>query len=231
MIQSPATLVQVREFLTAHDVDVAPWADPQAPLDALSRLLRARRDDDRFWADLAALTRRLRDARVRPELVEGAEVLGNASIDHLIGALRRHLGEDQTARAWATGQRSAPALAAFLVLGAAFATGCGKADTAAPAPTTTPPPTTDTEPCAEAVAEGLVDDEASVYCELIDLVRASDLSTAMQSDLIDCLTDLAAAEREAWLAEFQSAASDAELEELLYQHATTYPCFEDSGTH
>ena len=152
---SPTVTQRVRDFLAAASVAPPPWSSSAEATEALVAQLRTRpavpgRDAPRASLaqspELAALLAALREAASRTVAPE-AEVLTPAAIAHVVaeledalrtepvpvgpGALRRFLGA-----------RSAPALAALLLLGgASMAGGCfgGDSDQTTQHPDAAPP--------------------------------------------------------------------------------------------
>ncbi len=221
MKHTTTSLHQIRAFLDRHGAGIPAWSEPERAVDALYALLRERRDDPVFWAELSELTRRLDDARVSPELVDGSEVLGLGSIDRLLVELRESLPATEraprTAREWVGAGLGLGALASFLVLGAAI--GC-------PAPNHPDVGDDDTSytPCAEATDAGIQDEaEQRVYCDLVDLIETAEIPPDVRDDLLACLPELGAEERENLLDQFENASED-DLAELLLDLAETEPC-------
>ncbi len=197
------TLLEIRSFLARRAVAPEPWSSSSAAVDALLELLRARRDDPVFWRELEELVERLDDARVHPRLLEGAEVLGRATVAELLEALREALPPEETsARSWIRGIDAARALAAFLLLGAAV--GC-------------PPTDSEYEACAEA-PDGLSEANSEVYCDLVALVDDSDVDSATQAEVLDCLPGMTDTERRDLLDAFLDY-NDEELASALEQMA------------
>jgi hypothetical protein len=223
MKHATTSLHQIRAFLDRHGAATPAWSEPERAVDALYELLRARRDDPAFWADLADLTRRLDDARVRPELVEGSEVLGLESVDHLLAELRTALPSTdrgpRTAREWIGAGIGLGALASFLLLGTSI--GC-------PAPDHPGVNDDDDEytPCTEATDAGIQDEaEQRVFCDLVDLIESAEIPPGVRDDLLACLPELGAEERSDLLDEFENA-SEEELADLLEELAVAEPCGE-----
>jgi hypothetical protein len=231
------SLTDLRNFLDRHTGAPAPWTPPRAVVDALLALLVERRGDDAFWTDLRGLAARLRDRQVSPALLRGAEVLDGQTITGLLDALRASLPpEPRPALHWAR-TAAAPALAAFLVLG--MAVGCsgkddsvGGADAEGDADTDTDADSdTDTDvDCAEAKAAGVSGASADVFCDLVDLVRGSELSEHYQDMLLACLDEFSAKERGAMLKSF-STMTDEELEKALLELVKDDRCWSGGGSH
>ena len=227
MKHATTSLHQIRAFLDRHGAGIPAWSEPERAVDALYELLRARRDDPVFWAELADLTRRLDDDRVRPELIDGSEVLGLRSVDNLLTELRSALPTadrgPRTAREWVGAGLGLGALASFLLLGASI--GC-------PAPNhpgvndddDDDDDSTEYTPCVEATEAGVEDeDEQRVYCDLVDLIESAEIPPSIREELLDCLHELGAEERSDLLDEFENA-SEEELADLLAQLAASEDC-------
>lgn len=200
-------LHDIRSFLQTHDHPVPPWSPVETPLTALYRLLRQRHGDDALWSDLAALTRTVAASRLRPD---GA--LARAEVDDLLNELRHTLAEDDPAvpmRRWAA---TAPiaALSGFLLLGAAM--GC-----------TTPANDDDDSSneqaiCTEAIDHEIPEAEADVFCQIVDIIESSSGNDAVREQLMECLPELSAEQRQELLDAFLTA-SEAELADLLEETA------------
>ena len=226
MKHATTSLHHIRAFLDRHGASTPAWSEPERALDALYDLLRARRDDPAFWADLADLTRRLDDDRVRPELIDGSEALGLESVDHLVAELRAALPTvdrgPRTAREWVGAGLGLGALASFFLLGASI--GC-------PAPIhpdvnddDDDDDSTEYTPCAEATDAGIQDEaEQQVYCDLVDLIESAEIPPNIRDELLDCLPLLGAELRSELLDEFENA-SEEELADLLAQLAASEDC-------
>ncbi len=203
------TLQTVRSFLSAESTEPAPWAPAGAPLDSLYALLRARRDDTAFWASLSDLLTALKDDRVRPDLIDGSELVDHASMRELLAALRELVpagsSAPPTARSWLAGSNAVQGLVGFLLLGTAV--GC--------------PPVRDdddsAEPlCDEATEEGITGEEGQVFCDLVEIIQDSSIASTSKADLLDCLPELAVARRVQLLAMFQDLEGE-ELADALYK--------------
>jgi hypothetical protein len=201
------SLHEIRDFLGRHGGAPPAWSDPATPLDALYRLLKERREDPLFWADLADLTRRLEDARLRGDLAV-AGGLEPARVDQLLADLRENLPVNgdgpRNVRAWVGSGVGLAAVAGFVLLGASL--GC---------------PTTAL--CPEAGDAGIADDEQTVFCSLVEIIDSAEINESAKTDLIDCLPNLNAEDREDLLDEFENASED-ELVELLMEMAATNDC-------
>ncbi len=236
--RTTTTLHEVRDFLVEQGQPAPPWSSGRAAVDALFGLLREHRDDDGFWVALEALLERLEDQRVRPELIEGAEVLDGATVGRLLAELRAALPEGEAdVRGWLGACNSARVLAALLLLGTAV--GCQpQLDRADDDDVAWPDDDdvavddddvalddddSDDGLCEEAEQQNLVGEEGEVYCELVELVRSSDAPTGVQMDVLDCLPELSATYRE-YLLELFSGYSDAELAEALQELAWSDLC-------
>lgn len=202
-------LHDIRSFLETHDHPVPPWSPAETPLAALYRLLRQRQGDDALWSDLATLTRTVAQARLRPD---GA--LDRADVDDLLRELRHTLGESRAAvpmRRWAA---TAPiaALSGFLLLGAAM--GC-----------TTPANDDDDDDsvlqqavCQEAIDLAIPEAETDVFCQIVDILESSSASDAIREQLMECLPELSAEQRQKLLDAFLTVSGE-ELADLLEQTA------------
>ena len=220
---TPTRLTDIRAFLHRWG-DAAPWTPQRGTLDAVLATLSHRRDDAEFWSELAGLTARLDDHHFRPRPVTGSDVLDDDAADALVRALRQALPErDDAARSSSWTHNASPqALVAFALL--AMATACsGDRDSAGD--TNTAP-----EDCAEAVAENISEDESATYCALVDLIEDSDLSSADKAEILACLPEYGASEREQLLTEWASA-TEAELLVLLTDVADDCGNNATSGTH
>lgn len=222
------TLHEIRDFLAAQAVGPAPWSPARSAVDALYALLRERRGDPGFWAALETLVARLQDARVRPEVIRGSDVLGHATTAELLAALRDALPAKDDgpgeARAWARTTSEARALAAFLLLGTAVACTPQLGDD------DDDDDTTEATGCPEA-PQGLSDHNTDVYCELVDIVRNADVPTWTRDDVLDCLPSLSSAYREELLEMFREY-SDSQLANALSELADDcYPPGDDDAEH
>jgi hypothetical protein len=212
------SLHEIREFLGRHESAPPAWSDPATPLDALYLLLKERREDPLFWADLADLTRRLEDARLRGDLAV-AGGLDAARVDRLLADLRESLPANgdgpPNVRAWIGSGVGLAAVAGFVLLGTSL--GC---------PTTT-------ALCPEAGDAGIADDEQTVFCALVDIIDTAEIDDGAKDDLLACLPGLGADERSDLLDEFENA-SEEELAELLTDLAASSDCDgggDDDTTH
>ena len=203
-MQQSTSLHEIRDFLGRHGSAPPAWSDARSPLDALYGLLRERREDPVFWADLAELTRKLEDAR----RFEDAPALDGARMDQLLTDLREALSVDgdapSNATAWIGSGIGLSALAAFVLLGSSL--GC---------------PTTAV--CPEAGDAGIAEDEQVVYCDLVAIIDASGIDEGAKDDLLACLPEMNAEEREDLLDEFENASED-ELADLLMVLAASAEC-------
>ncbi len=204
------SLQQVRTFLVQQDAAPPAWSPGAATVQALYDLLQERRDDPSFWGALEGLLERIEDARLRPDLIAGAETLDGATVGELLTALRQSLPKRGPASAgvgvWASGLRGR-ALAAFLLLGTAV--GC---PTAGPG-----------DECSEADGLGLENMDADVFCDLVEIVQGSSASQATQDELLDCLRGLTTSRRETLLATFLDLSGDA-LADALEDLALSEEC-------
>ncbi len=202
-------LHDIRSFLQTHDHPVPPWSPVETPLAALYRLLRGRQGDDALWNDLTTLTRTVAESRLRSD---GA--LARADVDDLLAELRHTLGRDEEAvplRRWAA---TAPlaALSGLLLLGAAM--GC-----------TTPANDDDDDDstfqqsiCTEAIENDIPASEADVFCQIVDIIESSSANDAIREQLMECLPELSAEQRQELLDAFLTASGE-ELADLLEQTA------------
>ncbi len=201
------SLHEIRDFLGRHGDAPPAWSDTVTPLDALYRLLQERRDDPVFWADLAELTRRLEDARLRGDLAV-AGGLEPARVDQLLADLRESLPASDSgpssALAWVGSGVGLAAIAGFVLLGASL--GC---------------PTTAL--CPEAGDAGIADDEQATFCSLVEIIDSAEINESAKDDLIACLPELNAEEREDLLDDFENA-SEEELAGMLMEMAATNEC-------
>lgn len=210
-------LHDIRSFLDTHGHPVPAWSPAQTPLEALYRLLRDRRGDDALWSDLNALTRAVAEARLRPD-----HALDAADVSDLLAELRHALEESPgrdplPLRRWAA---TAPiaALSGFLLLGAAM--GC-----------TTPGNDDDDDDdsavaeqaCQEAIDHEIPQAEQDVFCQLVDLIEGASVGDGTREQLMECLPELSAEQREELLDAFV-AASDEELAGLLEDAAFSQLC-------
>ena len=188
--QSIARLHDIRRFLSPYGQDPHPWAPSEDALDRLYQILQEREGDDAFWRDLAGLVRRLEDRGVNPVILAGSEVVGRDAADALVQDLRAALrlsGVGSGGRAaFARNCRRPTPLAGFMLLGLAVA--CK-----------------DKEPeelCAEAQEQGLSEDDGQVYCDLVDMIDAADLSDSERERLMECLPEMSASEWEELLSDW-----------------------------
>lgn len=216
--RATTTLHDVRDFLHAQGADLAPWTPAAETVEALLALLRQRRDDEAFWTELAGLLEQLEDARVRPELIRGAEVLDGAAAGELLTALRRALPQvDAPAgdRSWLRGASAAKVLAAVLLLGTAV--GC-------------PPNQGVVDDCS--IEDQELTESEQIYCELVGMVDDAGVSSGVANDVLDCLPMLSTVRREQLVEEFRSL-TDQELAEALQDLAWSQECDDgsDGGDH
>ena len=209
------TLHDIRSFLVAHDHAVPPWSPTHTPLEMLYGLLRQRSGDDTFWRDLCVLVRSVDANRTRP-----AGALSDLDVDGLLDELRTAMGDDHgspppSMRRWAATSPIA-ALSGFLLLGAAM--GCSG---------TTEDDDDDSASqqalCQEAEDHEIPQVEQDVYCQLVDIIEASSPSNDVRDELMECLPEISAEQREALLDAFL-AATDEELAELLEDTAFSELC-------
>ena len=212
----PTTLHDIRNFLAAQGHAVPAWSSSRRPLEALYEVLQQQRHDEGFWRDLAALTNRIEDARLRPSAFAGCEALGNADVDGLLTDLRSALPDTDSGprpmRSW-TATLNATALAGFILLGAVV--GCDD-------------PVTPDEALCDAAAEYDIagDDEQAVFCELCDIIDESASSDWVHETLMECIPEMSADAREDLLDEFVNA-SDEDLANILIGLAQSPECDDD----
>jgi len=182
------TLSELRSFLIAQDIAPAAWSPGQDVLDAMYAALRTRRDDDVFWAEVRGLLRRVEDRGIRTALQGKAEVLEPETIDALVRALRISLpATHQADTGWKSMGRLRP-LAAFLALG--LAVGCGdKATDEDDGDDLGGSGSGSSDLCEAAQTYVQTGDRAEVFCELVEAVQGSELSTSDQNALIECVAD------------------------------------------
>ncbi len=206
------SLREIRDFLANQGTDLPPWSAPTTSVDRLYQLLRERREDEAFWTDLAGLTRRLERTQRAPLHVDGSDVLSAAVVDQLLSDLRADLPDDTaappSARGWIRSSVGFSAIAAFVLLGTSL--GCDE--------------TAGGDACDAAADEGITDaTEQTVYCDLLDIINASEMDPDLRSDLLACLPELAATERADLLDQFELA-SEGELADLLEEIASSEQC-------
>ena len=233
------TLHEIRHYLTACGCAPPAWSDARTQVDALYTLLREKRGDDRFWQGLSGLAVRLEDARVSPALIEGSEVLGGGRVDQLIDDLRSSMPVNgdgpRDTRSWTASSIGITALAAFALLGTSLGCdplGAGDADAGAGDDGLVTPYEHIDEACEEAIDGGVVDVyNAAVYCEIVDIIKVSNVGANLKATLLDCLPEYDTDEREGLLDAFLDA-DDEELVELLEDMAWSSPCYEgDDDDH
>ena len=84
-------------------------------------------------------------------------------------------------------------------------------------------------PCPEGEDAGLRGEKGQVYCELYELIDAA--WGAQKQELLDCLDEFSAGEREDMLAAME-AATDEELADLILDYAKQTDCYdEDWNAH
>ena len=213
------SLLEVRRFLESEEAAPSPWAEPRESLDSLYALLVARRDDAPFWSRLEDLILRLEDRRVDIARLGNSEALGYATVSRLLADLRADLHENDGSASlpWKrllSSSLRATSLAAFLLLGTASAS-CGDDDS--------------NGPCSEADENGVTGYDADVYCDLVDIINGSDLSSYEKAGLLDCLPELDAAYREELLEAFQSM-DEATIAEML-SAVLDGVCYDDTDAH
>jgi hypothetical protein len=219
--QKTTTLIEIRDFLAANQVQVQPWCSSDSVVGALYDLLQSRRRDEAFWGTLEELVARLDDRRFDPTPLLGAETMSEGRIEQIVKDLRDSLGIEgslqiPTWRAWLSRTTGIGALAAFLLLGSA--TGCLESD-----PESSTPP----EVCVEAQAEGLDGQDGIEYCDLLNIVEEADIASHLRSRLLECLPYLDAEYRANLLDDFINM-SDEDILRRLDSLAYTPPCYEDA---
>lgn len=212
-----STLHDIRTFLATHGHDVPAWSPSSEPLDALVDVLADRRNDERFWQDLAALTRRIENQRVHPAAFAGCEALGGGDVDRLLRELREAMPTASdtapvSTRSWAA-TLNATALAGFILLGAMV--GCED-------------PVPEGEGACEAVEtyDIVGADEQEVFCELAAIIDESSASDWVRDTLMECLPTMSADDREDLLDGFFDA-SDEQLAAMLEDLAFSPTCDDD----
>jgi hypothetical protein len=198
----PTTTQRVRDFLLAEGVAAQPWSSLDDTYAALYGLMRARKDDERFWKPLGGLLRQIvADAAEGPRRLPAplAETLKTWDVEGLVRDLRRALpGEGEDA---AGGYRrlcsalGAPVLGGFLALGLTAA-GCDMA----PGEGGDDPP---------AWAEGCGLDASSEIYDAID--GADGLGDTEKSGLCTCL----AAMQTEWQENLSAVFADCEPEKVV----------------
>lgn len=216
------SLMEIRRFLEAEKAAPPPWAAPQSNVEALYALLEEKRDDDLFWHRLRSLVQRIEDSRVDLVRLGFCEALGYSTVEKMLADLRADLrvGRDATSKPWKQAIASslrATALAGFLLLGVASAA-C------------------DDELCDEADYAGISGEDGQTYCELVDIIESSSLSSGDKRDMLDCLPELDASYREQLLATFQRLDDGevaSELRDVLESDTCYYydPYEDDDGGH
>jgi hypothetical protein len=198
-----SSLHDIRHFLSRYQDAPEPWASSEQALDRLYGLLLERQSDDAFWRDLAGLVRCLEDQQLRASLLASAEEMEPQATDALLVALRAALrkanGPSQARAAFARSCRTAPPLAGFLLLGLAVAC-TDKAEEAGL--------------CQEAEDLSLGADEGQVYCELIDMIDASNINEYDKESLLECLPDMTHAEWEDLLSDWAEMSEGEVLDEM-----------------
>jgi len=202
------SLIDIRDFLSAHRCAAAPWDHPERVVDQLIGALRERRNDDGFWKDLRNLVERLEDRRFDATAFRGASALNGATLDRLLDELRRALRNGgppvngaSGVRAWVKSSLGTSALFALLLLGVAAGCRNGNNDHNAAL-------------CHEAGKNGISAGEQGVYCDLVEIIQAADISTTSRENLLACLPDLDATYRVYLLDLFQTM-SDAQIAQYL----------------
>jgi len=183
------TLSELRSFLMAQGIAPSAWSPGQDVLDAMYAALRTRRDDDAFWAEVRGLLRRVEDRGIRAALQGKAEVLEPETVDALVRALRISLpASHQADTGWTSLRRLRP-LAAFLALGLAMGCGDKAVDEDDEEPDLMGGDSGSSELCEAAQTYAQTGDRAEVFCELVEAVQGSELSTSDQNALIECVAD------------------------------------------
>lgn len=225
------SLTEIRDFLAAEGCAPEPWSTPEAALQRLYALLVERNDDERFWARLKELTRRLDRGRFDPSALPEFETLGSAAVDRLVDDLRKSLGDgdgdksQRTLGQWLS-SNAGMALVAFLMFGISIS--CAD-DEPEPEPTWT----VNNWSCqAQADYYDITDDdERDRLCSLGDYVNGADVYDSDKNLMLDCLPDLSAAYRMELLDQFQNATAE-ELNDILTEMtAWGGTCEEDYSGH
>ncbi len=172
------SLHDIRRFLSCHGHGAQPWTSSGEALDQLVGLLEDHAQDETFWKDLSGLVHRLEDRRVSPALFSAHDVVSPEAADALVTAIREALGTTKdrhsSRTAYARGCKTASSLAGFLLLSMAVA--CGEDEKEGV--------------CDEAADNGIKGDSAEIYCDLVDLIDAADVSSDTKNGILDCLPDV-----------------------------------------
>ena len=228
-------LIDIRNFLTAHGANKAPWGTPKEAIEQLYTMLAEKRDDRRFWADLKDLVVRLEDHRFNAEAMKNSQALGVASVDDLIDVLKRELGQSSAvnAQSWMSRPVGYAAILGFLLLGSSIScnTDNGGSD-AEDSDDDTSLYDDDTngnsnmidweDYTCDALAEdySVSNEDKDVLCDLVDYVMESDIPNYVKIDILECLPEQDAKYREMLLETFQLL-NDDEIAGLLQNLAST----------
>lgn len=211
MTSRAPTLVELRRFLVEEGCALEPWSSPEAVVRSLHDLLAHKRDDERFWARLKELSRRLDardfDARGLPDF----EVLGPAAIDRLVDELRGSVGPSRS-RSVLDWLRTGAGLGAILVVVLGLALSCADEEPA----DIDAPWSPDAWQC-DVVADGHgITDEAErdALCQLGDYVKGAAVTDSTMRAVLDCIPGYDAAWRADLLDQFENATAE-ELNALL----------------
>ena len=223
------SLIEIRDFLGAHQCAPAPWENPKNVIDRFYTALCEKRNDERFWAGLKDLMNRLEDRRFDAAAMRGSEALHDATMEKLLDDLRAALdpGGGVRLRTWLNKSLGATAILAFLLLGTSL--GCfggnGNDDSASVAASDDDfavdddsSITDDEAACEEAADNGVTGVDSVVYCDLVDIIMTADISNSTKTELLDCLPGLGAEYREYLLELFQSPdMTDQDIADYLEQ--------------
>jgi len=226
MMNAPS-LVEIRRFLLDEGCAVEPWSSPEVVLQSLHDLLAMKRDDERFWARLKELARRL-DARCfDPRALPDFDALGPVAVDRLVDELRRSVAPGRVpVREWL--QKSA-GLGAILVVVLGLTLSC---DSSSEAPADVAPWSPDDWQC-ESVADSYAIDDADdrdALCELGDYVKGATVTEGTMHLMLDCLPGYDMAWRANLLEQFEGATAaelNAMITDLTSEGAACGPIYDD----
>ncbi|MBZ0271076.1 hypothetical protein K8I61_03505 [bacterium] len=227
--QRTTSLIDIRDFLRAHDAAPPPWESADAVVEHLFVLLRERADDDAFWRDLKMLLARLEDRRFDSTALANASALGVTNLDAVIDRLRAELGtlngSPSGVRAFFAGPLGGAAILGFLLMATSYScfSGDGDGDGTNDVSDDDAFPADDdandddaftNKDCERADWYDYTGREADVFCELVAIVERAEISSSDRSDILACLPDLGGAYREELLDAFQDM-SDERLADYL----------------
>jgi hypothetical protein len=201
-------LPAIRDFLARHGCAPAPWENSENVVERLYSVLREKRHDERFWADLKTLTSSLDDERFNISAMKGSQALPCASADKLLDDLRLSLnGQNGPSggglKTWLNRSVGAGALLAFLLLGTA--TGYGQyrfvpfddAENDGEFPEARQFNSEEMETVyteEELAAEEMIINQ-EILLDLVEVIDDANVPEPVKSDLFKCLPDLDAAYR------------------------------------